>query len=107
MIERSLAPLLTVLALLPGLASAPRAQAKALPRPGEVLIVDGRNAFVIEPPVAARTDGPMPWVWYAPTLPGLPGAAEGWMLDRLLAAGIAMAGIDVGESFGSPRGRAS
>ena len=48
----------------------------------------------------------MPWVWYAPTLRGLPGGAEKWMFERFLKAGIAIAGIDVGESYGSPKGRA-
>ena len=48
----------------------------------------------------------MPWVWYAPTLPGLPGPEEKWMFQKFLDAGIAIAGIDVGESFGSPSGRA-
>ena len=62
---------------------------------------------MIEPPQSARRDGPMPWVWYAPTLNRLPGAAEKWMFDRFLATGIAIAGIDVGESYGSPNGRAS
>ena len=49
----------------------------------------------------------MPWVWYAPTLRGLPGEAEKWMFERFLKAGIAIAGIDVGESYGSPKGRAA
>ena len=48
----------------------------------------------------------MPWVWYAPTLRGLPGGAEKWMFERFLKAGIAITGIDVGESYGSPKGRA-
>ncbi|MCP3916295.1 MAG: hypothetical protein GY711_12130 [bacterium] len=80
------------------------AQTKELPRQGEVFLVDGRTAFIIEPPEAARRDGPLPWVWYAPTLDGLPSRAETWMFDRFLAAGIAVAGIDVGESYGSPDG---
>lgn len=46
----------------------------------------------------------MPWVWYAPTLKGLPSQAETWMFDRFVAEGIAIAGIDVGESYGSPEG---
>jgi len=36
----------------------------------------------------------------------LPGGAEKWMFERFLKAGIAIAGIDVGESYGSPKGRA-
>ena len=42
----------------------------------------------------------------APTLPGLPGTEEKWMFQKFLNAGIAVAGIDVGESYGNPRGRA-
>lgn len=77
--------------------------AKNLPLPGEVFEVEGREAFVILPSEGAKPG--MPWVWYAPTLPRLPGGAEVWMFERFLAQGIAIAGIDVGESFGSPNGR--
>jgi pimeloyl-ACP methyl ester carboxylesterase len=76
---------------------------KILPLPGEVFAVNGCTAFLIAP--AARSAGPQPWVWYAPTLPGLP-LEEKWMIGEFLAAGVAVAGIDVGESFGSPAGRA-
>ena len=73
----------------------------------ETLVVAGRTAFVMEPPEATRDTGPRPWVGYAATLGnGLPGNAEKWMFDRFHAAGIAIAGIDVGESYGSPDGRA-
>ncbi len=94
------------ISLASGLVSPAAAQTKSLPRPGEVFLVQGHTAFVIEPAPAARRAGPMPWVWYAPTLPGLPASEETWMIDRFLAAGIAIAGIDVGESYGSPEGRA-
>lgn len=71
----------------------------------EVFQVDDNDAFVIMPPVATRVKGPTPWVWYAPTLgKRLPGRDEQWMIDRLHSAGIALAGIDVGESYGSPKG---
>ena len=83
----------------------PRRLQKGLPRPGTTLSILGHTAFVIEPPTSARREGPMPWVWYAPTLAPYPGDAEGWMIDRFLAAGVAVAGIDVGESYGSPLGR--
>lgn len=78
---------------------------KKLPLPGEVFSVEGHTAFVILPRPETQVAG-MPWVWYAPTLPGLPGPEESWMFRKLLDAGIAVAGIDVGESFGSPDGRA-
>ncbi len=78
---------------------------KVLPLPGETFLVQGRAAFVILPQ-AKPANGLVPWVWYAPTLPGLPGNEEKWMFDRFTQAGSAIAGIDVGESFGSPDGRA-
>lgn len=78
---------------------------KELPIPGEVFEVAGRPAFLILPTTKSAT-APRPWVWYAPTLPGLPAAAEKWMFEAFLAAGIAIAGVDVGESYGSPAGRA-
>ena len=80
---------------------------KDLPLPGEVFEVDGRTAFVILPAAEnLHPNRPTPWVWYAPTLPGLPEAREKWMFERLLASGIAVAGVDVGESYGNPQGRA-
>ncbi len=75
-----------------------------LPLPGVAFLVAGHTAFIIpgntEPSRKAK-----PWVWYAPTLPGLPGHEEQWMFEQFRDAGIAVAGIDVGESFGSPAGR--
>lgn len=81
----------------------PTAPAKVLPLPGDVFEVQGCTAFLIRPAHAARKS---PWVWYAPTLPGLPGPEERWMFEQFALAGIAIAGIDVGESYGSPTGRA-
>ncbi len=78
---------------------------KQLPLPGEAFSVQGQPAFVILPPSQTSKE-PIPWVWYAPTLPGLPGDAEIWMFERFTQAGCAIAGIDVGESYGSPDGRA-
>ncbi len=67
--------------------------------------VAGRPAFMILPAAEDRRS-PMPWVMYAPTFDrSLPNeGSEGWMIGRFLAAGIAIAGIDVGESYGSPAG---
>lgn len=88
----------------PTLAQDPDAAPKKnLPLPGTTFLVDGRPAFLIAP--ETKSEGPTPWVWYAPTLPGLPGVEERWMFERFLKAGVAIAGIDVGESFGSPDGR--
>ena len=77
---------------------------KTLPVTGEVCRVNGHTAFLI-PPGQAAVDNKTPWVWYAPTLPGLPGEAERWMFQKFADAGIAVAGIDVGESCGNPKGR--
>jgi pimeloyl-ACP methyl ester carboxylesterase len=77
---------------------------KKLPVVGAVFHVRGRIAFHCRPEKPAGR--PLPWVWYAPTLPAYPAEEERWMFERLLAAGIGIAGIDVGESYGSPDGRA-
>ncbi len=77
---------------------------KDLPVRGESFLVDGRTGFVIDASLNSAMTG-KPWVWYAPTLPGLPGKEERWMFEQFLDAGISIAGIDVGESFGSPTGR--
>ena len=70
--------------------------------------IEGRPAFTILPPAERRRE-PMPWVLYAPTFDRrLPSERdEGWMIRQFLAAGIAVAGVDVGESYGSPGGRAA
>jgi pimeloyl-ACP methyl ester carboxylesterase len=73
--------------------------------PHEKLEIAGRPAFVMLP--AETQSRALPWVWYAPVLPGLPDGMEAWMLRRFLDAGHAVAGIDVGESYGSPTGRAT
>jgi hypothetical protein len=66
----------------------------------ELFKVGGRPAFVFLPPPEKRAK-PQPWIFYAPTLPGYPDGAERWMHERFLAAGIAVAGVDVGETYGS------
>ena len=77
------------------------ADEKNLPIKGETFQLDQETAFVIRP---ERKMDPQPWVWYAPTLKNLPGPEEKWMFEKFLSAGIAIAGIDVGESYGSPTG---
>lgn len=77
---------------------------KKLPLPGTQFQVEGANAFLIAPEKSQIQ--PKPWVWYAPTLLPYPGPEEKLMIEKFLAAGIAMGGIDVGESYGSPAGRA-
>lgn len=77
---------------------------KDLILPGESFLVNERAAFIFWPEEAKRTR-PQPWVMYAPTLPGYPDSHEKWMHEQFLAAGVAVAGIDVGEAYGSPAGR--
>jgi len=51
---------------------------------------------------------PRPWVWYAPALRDrYPNRWHTWYFSRLLKAGVAVCGIDVGESWGNPKGRAA
>ena len=68
--------------------------------------IEGCSAFVILPDVEKRR-AKIPWVYYAPTFDRrLPSPKdEGWMMRQFLDQGIAIAGVDVGESYGSPAGR--
>jgi pimeloyl-ACP methyl ester carboxylesterase len=63
-------------------------------------------AFLIRPQ-GRQPLTPLPWVWYAPAIRGQPRPAHVWMFRQFLAEGIAVAGIDVGESMGNPDGRAA
>ncbi|MBA3482063.1 MAG: DUF4189 domain-containing protein [Pirellulales bacterium] len=71
---------------------------------GESLVIAGRPAFILLPEEANRTK-PQPWIMYAPTLPEYPDEHERWMHEKFLAAGVAVAGIDVGEAYGGAKGR--
>jgi len=75
--------------------------AKNLILPGETFFIEGRTAFILWPPEEKRTQ-PQPWVMYAPTLPAYPDRHEKWIHEQFLNAGVAVAGIDVGEAYGSP-----
>ncbi len=74
---------------------------KNLILPGESFLIDNRPAFIFWPEEAKRSS-PQPWVMYGPTLPAYPDSHEKWMHQQFLDAGIAVAGIDVGEAYGSP-----
>ncbi|NLF08522.1 MAG: prolyl oligopeptidase family serine peptidase [Pirellulaceae bacterium] len=70
--------------------------------------VGGHQAFILYPATYSPDDGSTPWVWYAPTLVGsYPNASTDWLFQQLLNNGIAVAGMDVGESYGNPAGRAA
>ena len=76
---------------------------KKLILPGEVFTVAGRTAFVFTPAtVSGQQPAAKPWILYAPTLPSYPDQAEQWMHEQFTQAGVAVAGIDTGESYGSP-----
>lgn len=77
---------------------------KSLPLTGEVFEIQGHTGFIILPKNPHRKT---PWVWYAPTLQGLPGTEEKWMFEQFTRAGVAVAGLDIGESYGNPQGRAA
>lgn len=71
-----------------------------------LLKVRDRDAYLIRP--TATVDPAKRWVWIAPYWLGISrerGAVEHRMyVDRLLAAGFHVAGVDVGTSCGSPAG---
>jgi predicted esterase len=85
---------------------AARAQAPGkLSLPGEQFQIGEHSAFVFLPAEENRST-PQPWIFYAPTLPAYPDEAELWMHERFLEAGIEVAGVDVGEAYGSPKSHA-
>jgi len=105
--------LVFLVGLAVGLSFAMPATAKDAAPPGklilpgmETLSVADRPAFIFLPSPSNRSD-PHPWIFYAPTLPAYPDEAERWMHEQFLAAGIAVAGIDVGEAYGSPKSHAA
>lgn len=77
---------------------------KELILPGESFLVADRPAFIFWPAEEKRTK-PQPWIMYAPTLPGYPDSHEKWMHEQFVAVGVAVAGIDAGEAYGSPQGQ--
>ena len=78
---------------------------KTLVLPGEVFIADGHTAFLLTPAAeSVPATGAKPWILYSPTLPGYPDKAEVWMHEQFTKAGVAVAGVDTGESYGSPKG---
>ncbi|MEY3206305.1 MAG: hypothetical protein RLZZ21_2636 [Planctomycetota bacterium] len=89
----------------PAVAGPPQ-PAKQLILPGEVFTVSGRTAFLFTPAAPGQSSGQQsamkPWILYSPTLVSYPDKAEQWMHEQLTKAGVAVAGIDTGESYGSP-----
>ena len=75
----------------------------------EIFMAGGRPAFAILPPPTKEKTlrHGQPWVFYAPTLSNVPDEAERWMHERFLEAGVSIAGVDVGEAYGSPGAHAA
>lgn len=68
---------------------------------GETFQLLDKPAFIMHP--AEKAPGKSrPWIFYGPTLGMYPDKAESWMHQKFLDAGIAVAGINVGEAYGSP-----
>ena len=66
--------------------------------------VAGRPAFILLP-LKSNIRNPQPWVLYAPVVQSYPNGQETWMFEQLTKHGIAIAGVDVGESYGNPDGQ--
>jgi arylsulfatase A-like enzyme len=85
------------------------AQSDAMPKRRQVLLggetfrLKDRHTFIMEPETQTGNEVGKPWIFYAPTLSAYPDRAESWMHQQFLDAGIAVAGIDVGEAYGSPK----
>lgn len=65
----------------------------------------GKHKGFLLHPTKPAADGKRPWIWYAPTIGSHPNKSNEWVLRKLLDQGYFVAGVDVGESFGSPAGR--
>src|SRR5207302_244146 len=92
------------------LSSALRAAETKPTKPPSKLVLSGTENFEIEGhpaflflPLEAKRAHPQPWIFYAPTLPAYPDEAERWMHEQFLTAGVAVAGVDAGEAYGSPK----
>ena len=84
--------------------SSPKGIVDLTQKRAEKTVIDSCNAFIAAAEKPAKSK---PWVWYAPTFIGqYPNAAIEPMFQQLIASGIAIAGIDVGESYGSVEGTA-
>ena len=83
----------------PAVATPPR-PTNPLILPGEVFTVAGRTAFLFTPAaVSGQQPEAKPWILYFPFFPDKPTL---WMHEQFTQAGVAVAGINTGESYGSP-----
>ena len=65
----------------------------------------GKHKGFLLHPARPMADAPAPWIWYAPTIGSHPNNSNEWIMRKLLDRGFYVAGINVGESYGSPAGR--
>jgi len=75
-----------------------------LPHQSKIISVGSHIGFLARPD-RIETGRKIPWLWYVPTSENLPGKLEKWMMDKCLANGIAVAGVDLSGDFGTPAGR--
>lgn len=69
--------------------------------PFEKLTISSHTGFLMVSPLKTPH-----WLIYAPTLSHLlPNLEEKWLFEKCLEAGISIAGIDVGESYGNVAGQ--
>ncbi|MBM3953878.1 MAG: alpha/beta hydrolase [Planctomycetes bacterium] len=100
--RRTVAGALSSLAALAGPGAALGAAEGRLTLPGESFTVTDHRAFLFAAAGEAPAAGRRPWILYAPTLPAYPDEAERWMHEQFTRAGVAVAGVDTGESYGCP-----
>jgi hypothetical protein len=68
------------------------------------LLFDGHPSFILLPKGDPPAD-PRAWIWYAPTFQKqYPNTRHAFLIKHALEAGMAFAGVDVGESYGNPEG---
>lgn len=89
---------------VPGGLSSKKGSGKIFPPNSHFLQVAGHDAYLALPE-GVDAGKKTPWLWYCPSDYKLPGKLEQWMMNKCLANGIAVAGIDVKGDFGTPAGR--
>ena len=67
------------------------------------LTFEDRPAYIFLPSKASP-EKPMRWAWYVYFDGYAPGQRQAWLFERILGAGMAIAAVNVGESYGSPAG---
>jgi pimeloyl-ACP methyl ester carboxylesterase len=77
----------------------PTAAEDRLRMSSETIEIDGHKGFIYPAPKPAPGK---PWLWYAPTLKGVSIVQRKLYFERLMEAGIGIAGFDLGEVRGSP-----